>query len=131
MTSLDGTVEVLKRDALGRVRTPAGRRRALVEEFGRSGMSGAAFARMAGVKYATFSGWVAKWRRERARDGAGQVVAAGGAIRLLEAEVAGPAHLGREGLVIEFPGGSRVRVESPVQVAMAAQLLEMMGRGRC
>jgi len=40
---------VLKRDALGRVRTPRVRREALVEEFARSGVSAQKFAALVGV----------------------------------------------------------------------------------
>jgi len=42
---------------------------------------------------------------------------------------------GLGGLVIELPGGGRVRVESPLQLRLAAELLTMMAqsgnRGRC
>ena len=42
---------------------------------------------------------------------------------------------GSGGLVIELPGGGRVRVESPLQLRLAAELLSMMAqssnRGRC
>jgi len=48
MTSLIGEVEVLKTDTRGRVRVPAERREALLDEFEKSGMSGAKFARLAG-----------------------------------------------------------------------------------
>ena len=49
---------VLKQDVLGRVRVPVERRLAVVAEFRRSGLSGAQFARMAGMKYPTLMAWV-------------------------------------------------------------------------
>jgi DNA-binding transcriptional regulator/RsmH inhibitor MraZ len=55
MTSLIGEAEVLKTDTRGRVRVPAERREALLDEFEKSGMSGAKFARLAGIHYATFA----------------------------------------------------------------------------
>ena len=55
MTSLIGEAEVLKTDSRGRVRVPAERREALLDEFEKSGMSGAKFARLAGIHYATFA----------------------------------------------------------------------------
>jgi hypothetical protein len=148
MTSLNGRSEVLKQDACGRVRTPEQRRQVLLEEFEKSGLSGAKFARLAGIKYATFMGWTTKRREERkavavipsagtpARNG-------GGPVRLVEAVVdnapvresrpalPAPAEVG---LLIELPGGGRMRVESPVQLRMAAELLAMLaqaGCGRC
>jgi hypothetical protein len=58
MTSTKATnggpeLAVLKQDGLGRVRTPAVRREQLLEEFERSGLSGAKFAALTGVKYST------------------------------------------------------------------------------
>jgi hypothetical protein len=58
MTSTNMSAEILKQDGRGRVRVPAERRELLLDEFERSGASGAQFARLAEVKYATFAGWV-------------------------------------------------------------------------
>ena len=51
---MDTTSTVLKRDGLGRVRTPVERREALVAEFQRSGLSAA------GLRYNTFWTWLKK-----------------------------------------------------------------------
>ena len=64
MTSLNAKTEVLKQDGRGRVRVSAQRREALLDEFERSGVSGAKFARLAGIKYATFANWVLQRRSE-------------------------------------------------------------------
>jgi transposase-like protein len=53
-----------KRDRRGRVSWPKHRRDELLAEYGSSGMSQAAFARRAGVRYATFAHWVQQARRE-------------------------------------------------------------------
>jgi len=50
-------------DRLGRVRTPRARREELLAEYERSGLSQAAFARRAGVRYPTFAHWVQERRR--------------------------------------------------------------------
>jgi transposase-like protein len=50
-------------DRLGRVRTPRSRREELLAEYDRSGLSQAAFARRAGVRYPTFAHWVQQRRR--------------------------------------------------------------------
>ncbi len=45
------------------MRFPAQRREALLDEFEKIGASGAKFAQLAGIKYATFAGWVLKRRQ--------------------------------------------------------------------
>ncbi|MDB6108465.1 MAG: hypothetical protein JWR69_215 [Pedosphaera sp.] len=42
---------VFKTDTRGRVHMPAGRRESLLDEFERSGLSGAKCAALAGIKY--------------------------------------------------------------------------------
>jgi hypothetical protein len=93
MTSTIGRAEILKQDGHGRVRVPAGRRESLLDEFEKSGASGAQFARLTGIKYATFAGWVLKRRKQRASlakvplDFAAKVedaVVSTGAVRLFE-----------------------------------------------
>lgn len=54
---------IMKRDVLGRVLTTAEQREVLLEEFGRSGLSGPQFARVAGINYQT----LATWRQARTR----------------------------------------------------------------
>jgi len=56
--------QILKRDVLGRVKTPREHREAILKEFDQSGMSGQKFAKWAGIKYTTFITWVQKDRRE-------------------------------------------------------------------
>lgn len=136
MTSITEEVEILKQDLRGRVLVPKERREALLEEFEKSGLSGAQFARMAGVKYPTFANWIAGRRREKA------LSAPGLAVRLLEAEVddlakeatdaesAPRRSLCAAGLLVELPGGSRLRVESPVQLGLAAELIKLVGQNR-
>lgn len=55
-TSRDGRKsEILKVGARGRLQISRERREALLEEFDRSGLSGAAFAKHYGIKYSTFA----------------------------------------------------------------------------
>ncbi len=148
MTSTNGRAEILKQDVRGRVRVPVERQQALLDEFEKSGASGAKFARLAGIKYATFAGWVLKRRRERGRSvktppsssvGRDGAVVSAGPVRLFEALVEGDHTGGRErvggqGLRIELPGGSHLVVESPVQLQMAAELVALIAqraRARC
>jgi hypothetical protein len=136
MTSINEESEILKLDVRGRVLVSRERREALLEEFEKSGISGAGFARMVGVKYATFANWVAAKRRRKTE------AASGGVVRLLEAEVdglerkaaggvcQGGSYATASGLVVELPGGSRLRVESPTQAALAAELIRLVGQNR-
>ena len=50
-----GEAVVLKTDALGRVKMTAAQRERVLDEFERSGLSGAKFAKLAGIKYQTFA----------------------------------------------------------------------------
>jgi transposase-like protein len=52
-----------RRDRLGRRRVPAQHRAQLVAEYLSSGLSQAAFARRAGMRYPTFAHWVQQARR--------------------------------------------------------------------
>ena len=147
MTSLNAKTEVLKQDTRGRVRVSMERREALLDEFERSGASGAKFARLAGIKYATFANWVQQRRRQRVSVSTGvnapasvkDTVAKAEAVRLFEAVVEGGGRaalpsVSADGLLIELPGGSRVRIESPVHLEMAAELVALIAqraRGRC
>ena len=137
MTSTTTGQLVLKQDARGRVRYTKEHREKLLGEFDGSGMSGASFSRLSGIRYTTFAGWIK--RRERRAERKASATGAekqGGSIRLVEAMVeAGvskPDGVG-SGLRVELPGGSRILIESPVQMQMAAELValitERLGRG--
>ena len=124
---------MLKQDRRGRVRVPRERREALLEEFTRSGLSAAAFAQMAGIKYPTFANWLHQRRKAQGSSvGAPpETMARGGAIRLLEAVVDHhPAQAigSGAGLLIELPGGGRLTVLSPAHLAMAAELLALLAQ---
>ncbi len=134
MTSLTGQ-EILKMDTRGRVRTPAKRREALLDEFEGSGVSMAEFARLAGVKYQTFALWVSKRQRKRSGTGGDVVVdvpaePASQPVRLWEAVVdaAPDAKSANGALVIELPGGARLAIASSAQVGLAVELLTQLTR---
>ena len=133
MTSTIGTNEVLKQDRRGRVRVPRERREALLEEFSRSGLSAAEFARMTGIKYPTFANWLQERRKAQpvVVETSREVLAGSAGVRLLEAVVEDHATetVGSSaGLCIELPGGGRLAVHSPAQLAMAAELLSLMAQ---
>jgi len=67
MTSTtDTTLEILKQDRKGRVRTPRAKQEVILDEYERGGMSGPEFAQYLGIKYQTFATWVQKRRKRKA-----------------------------------------------------------------
>lgn len=107
------------------------RRRALLEEFDRSAMTGRKFAAWAGIKYTTFSNWRRAWRKAAGSSARKDAVENAGGTRWLEA-VIGPSRLGTSSLpnavlVVQGPGGLRLELSSVEQVPLAARLLRELG----
>lgn len=116
---------------MARVRTPLQRKRELLEEFERSGLSGAKFAALAGVKYSTFAAWVSRQKRVGPARATAPAVEGGAKVRWLEAMV-DRAHLcvgPRLALTIEFNGGAKVEIADGQQVGLAAALLRALAGG--
>ena len=119
-------------DARGRVLVPKERREALLDEFERSGLSGLKFAQLAGVKYPTFAYWVSRRREARrasAAESGGGTQRAGGGFVEARMDSAPGVVLSGSGLTIEFPGGARMQVQSPMQLQMTAELLRLLAGG--
>ena len=121
--------ELLRLDARGRVRTGRERREMLLAEFDRSGVSGARFARMAGINYQTFCGWLHVRRRAAVEKPASKRHPT--PVKWLEAAVmsaalpALPVPAGP--LRVQLPGGAWMDLGSPEQLRAAAQLLMELG----
>ena len=117
--------ELLRLDTRGRVRTGRERREMLLSEFDRSGVSGARFARMAGINYQTFCGWL----HVRCLVTAGKPASKRPKpVKWLEAAVTSSAALAQTGpLRMQLPGGAWMELGSPEQLRAAAQLLMELG----
>jgi hypothetical protein len=117
----------LKTDVLGRVRTPPERREALLDEFEKSGMSGAQFATFIGVKYQTLANWVQK-RRRRQRAAALQANGAEAAApRWVEAVLEGEAGVRAGGaLRVHLPGGAHLEIVDRRQALLAGEVLRAL-----
>jgi len=126
MTSTKSVVPTaLKVDATGRVTTPASDREALMDMFEQGGMSGAAFARLYGIRYPTF----AHWRRMRRLRSARKIQADPPAVMFQEVVVE-PAEKHRDAAItIELPMGVRVRLERADQIPMIAVLCRHLREG--
>jgi hypothetical protein len=129
-TTTDTSIEILKQDSLGRVRTPRARQEAILGEFDRSGMSGQQFAQYLGINYQTFATWVQK-RRKRQR--AVSSVPHAPALQWVEAEVGTSAERDQPDacLVVELGRGAVLRVGDEKEAKLAAALLGYLGVGPC
>jgi hypothetical protein len=124
-----GEPVVLKTDEAGRVRTPAARREHLLDEYEHSGLSGAKFAALAGIKYSTFAAWVQRRRQPHAAPPVASSPAT--SVHWLEAVVASAQNPGGPNpasLVLQLPGGVRVEVADEKQAALAAVLVQALAR---
>jgi hypothetical protein len=120
----DGTI--LKTDTKGRVQTPAARRESLLDEFERSGLSGAKFAALAGIKYQTFAAWSL---RRRKRTGTKTPAKPTDPVRWLEAVVdqaQNPTVAKSFALSLQLPGGARLELAEVKQAPLAAALLRAL-----
>ena len=122
---------ILKTDSRGRVQTPAPRREALLDEFEKSGLSGAKFAALSGIKYQTFANWV----QQRRRKGQNQVLPSTQRgqktepVSWLEAvvhEACEPGGAKCGSLTLHLPGGVRAELASAREVALAAALIRAL-----
>jgi len=99
----------VKRDEQGRRIMPAAEREALVRAYGESGLTQKAFAKQAGVKYATFVSWVQAAKRPSAAPQA----------RFAELAVPRPA----APLEVQLADGTVIRGGDAGEVARLVQLL--------
>src|SRR4051812_1132797 len=103
-------------DTQGRVRVSNEQRRVFLAEFERSGVSAAQFAKVSGIKYSTFAGWVQRHRRTKSK---GQPRS----VRLLEAVVEqaqGGAASSASPVVVFLSNGSRIEIADAKQIPLAA-----------
>jgi hypothetical protein len=130
MTTLIETGEtILKTDSKGRVQTPPERREKLLEEFERSGLSGAKFAVLAGIKYQTFAAWVTRRRKQRGL--AHAPTARADPVQWLEAvvgEAKAPASAVAVPLRVRLSMGAWIEISDFDQVNLAAALVRAMDK---
>ncbi|HVU08532.1 MAG TPA: IS66 family insertion sequence element accessory protein TnpB [Verrucomicrobiae bacterium] len=101
------------------MKTPLARREQLLNEFGRSGLTGKKFAELVGVRYQTFANWAQKQRRARIA-----YPAIKRPKQLHKAEmVVEPNNSDKNPLVLELPGGAKVEIGDEQQAALTAASL--------
>ena len=121
MTTTTPTSEltIIKTDTLGRVQTSPEHRDAWLDAFEHSNMSGAAFARLHGIRYTTFASW--RKRRKQQHQSAENKPAA--FFEEVEVRHSDPNIVG---LHISLPGGASVTVTRPEQFPQIAALLKYL-----
>src|SRR5690606_8308018 len=121
--AFEGPIPPIAPDRPGRARVSRERRETLLAEFDRSGLSGARFAEMAGVRYSTFAGWLHARRRRQRQDadkpGETPIRKGRGGITWVEA-VAGSGTPGSAALKVHLPGGAWMNPGSKGQLRAAA-----------
>lgn len=126
MTALASTAEttIIKTDGIGRRQTAAARREQLLDEFDRSGLSGAKFAALTGVKYSTFAAWA---HRRRKQQEAGLAAARKpDPVRWLEALVEpGPSAMA-PGVILHLPGGVKLELTQASQASLIVSLIRAL-----
>jgi hypothetical protein len=130
MTLTTSSSEILKQDSRGRVRYTKQKREQLLQEFDKSGLSGAKFAAMVGVTYSTFAGWCSR----RAKAGAKSSSSKAAPVEWLEAVVAAkqPTPLEKStSLLLTLPSGAQIEIASPTQIHLAAELLRQLEKRPC
>ena len=109
------------------MRTPRERREQLLDEFEQTGASAAMFAKIAGLRYSTFAGWVSRRRKQRGK--AGQENRGNGTlVQFVEAAVESRGQVAAGALRIELPGGAHTEIRSSGEVVLAAELLQALAR---
>jgi len=119
MTNPISTTEatIIKADKLGRVHTPPEQREALLDAFEQSGMSGAAFAKLHGIRYSTFANWRQRRRGSFRRDDS---------VPFFEEVDVNHIHSGNIGLTVLLPGGASVKVDRADPFPLVTALLKYL-----
>lgn len=120
---------VIKTDVLGRMQRTREQRERILDEYGRSGLSGPKFASLCGVKYQTFANWLLLRKRQRNTYPERRPPRkAAHPVRWLEASVQPGAASTEHGLLLQLPGGVRVQISNQHHVDLAAALVRALDK---
>ncbi len=118
-TNTEFPATIIKSDRTGRQRYAQQYKNEVLAAYESSGMSGPAFAEHCGLKYPTFASWVSKRRREKNQGSSPEDHQ-----QFVVAEFGGSAET--EGIVVELPGGTSVRLADASQVVVLAALIKAL-----
>ena len=118
---------ILKVDTLKRVHVPKARREAILDEFERSGLSGAAFAKLHGLKYGTFATWSLKRRKQASRGAVAAEQSVDFAQVIIDQGTPKPTWQDPGTLRVHLPGGAWLLLDGDAtQTTLAAQILKAL-----
>jgi transposase-like protein len=126
MTKSEIASDILPTDSKGRVRASRERREQLLDEFEKSGLSGAEFARTVGLKYQTF----AFWRQQRQKSKPVVAKQPASSVEWLE-RVIDKAQASPSTLVVRLPSGAAIELANASQASLAAALLRASEKASC
>ncbi len=113
---------LIKTDVLGRMHRTPEQREKILDQYERSGLSGAKFAALCGVKYQTFANWLQDRKRQRKADPKRRPQRqAADRVQWLEASVQPASAAKVSGLVLELPGGVHAQISHPHHITLAAE----------
>jgi transposase-like protein len=132
MTATEVGSEILPTDSKGRVRVSLQRREELLDQFERSGMTGAQFARTIGLKYQTFAFW--RQQRRKPKPLAAVPAQKTATMEWLETVIdkaqVSPTVSG-SALVVRLPSGAAIELANTSQAGIAAALLRAWEKASC
>lgn len=109
---------IIKTDQRGRLRFAPEQRTTLLDAYETSGLSGPKFARLHGINYQTFAGWLQRRKRGPAPK---PPRGAAGLITFIEADTS--AIGGASALEVHLPGGAKLLIDNRAQLALATALI--------
>jgi transposase-like protein len=131
MTESEIASEILPVDSRGRVRVSVERREAILDEYEKSGLSGAQFARTVGLKYQTFAYWrQLRRRRQPALASAGKPATVEWLETVIDkAQASTPVSASM--LIVRLPSGAAIELTHASQASVAATLLRAWEKASC
>lgn len=132
MTTTEVRPEILPIDSKGRVRVSPARREEVLDEFERSGMTGAQFARTIGLKYQTFAFW--RQQRQKRKPGASVPPQRTATVEWLETVIdkaQSSSAVSASALMVRLPSGAVLELANVSQVSVAAALLRAWEKAPC
>jgi hypothetical protein len=136
MSSTDSSSEVIESSKRGYALVSRARREELLGEFERSGMSAPNFAKLVGIKYPTFMGWIYQRRGKQVQHPSQSSVPAKGESGLWfeavieKAQAAIPPGTAQP-LLVRLPSGAALEVGHSSQVQLGAALLRAWEKAAC
>ena|SRR5690606_13622664 len=132
MTHMESGSEILKTDQRGRVRTSPERRKQLLEEFDRSGLSAPKFAALTGLKYQTLAGWLSRRKQQPVSTSSSvSTPARQASVQWFETVVEAGSRAVNSPLVVRLPSGAALEVATAAQAALAGTLVRAWERAAC